>query len=246
MITVDIEQFKELEKDLKTFHSRAFPFATRETLTQAAFKSQQLARKDVRIKMVTRNKFTEKSILFKKAKTLNIRRQSASVGSIADYMEAQEFGGVKRKAGSEGVAIPTSFSAGQGRQKSRTKVAGLRNKNNIRNIRLKGRARKSRNRKQALLFKMQDAVKSGNRFIFHDFGGGRKKGIFRVVGGSRNSKRDVLSGSKLEMVYDLTEQTVNIPKLPWLKPVIDTTQILMPAMYRKAVLFQAKRLGLFK
>ena len=94
--------------------------------------------------------------------------------------------------------------------------------------------------------KTQGAVRSGKRYIFHDFGSGRKKGIFRVVGGGRNFKRGMPKGVRLRMVYDMTEQVVDIPKLPWLKPAVDTTQVLMPGMYRKAVIFQAKRLGLFK
>ena len=244
MITVDTSQFKELEKDLKTFHSRAFPFATKNTLNSAAFKARELAQKDIRVKMITRNKFTARSVIVEQSRTLNIRRQSSSVGSTLDYMEVQEFGGTKRKTGKEGVAIPTSFSAGQGEQVPRTKLP--RKPNNIRNIRLKGRTRRAHNRKQALLFKMQDAVRTGKRFIFHDFGGGRKKGIFRVVGGGRSFKRGIPKGAKLRMVYDMSEGSVDIPKNPWLKSAVDTTQILMPAMYRKAVMFQAKRLGLSK
>ena len=244
MITVDTSDIKELEKDLKAFHARAFPFATKNTLNSAAFKARETWQKDIRVKMITRNKFTERSILVEQSRTLNVRRQSATVGSTADYMIDQEFGGTKNKTGKEGVAIPTSFSAGQGEQVPRTKLP--RKPNNIRNIRLKGRTRTARNRKQSLLFKMQDAVTTGKRFIFHDFGSGRKKGIFRVVGGGRRFKRGMPKGAKLRMVYDMSEQVVDIPKNPTLKPTIAATQILMPGMYAKSLKFQAKRLGLFK
>ena len=246
MITVDTKQFAELEKDLKVFHSRAFPFATKNTLNSAAFKAQEMARTNIRLDMINRNKFTERSVLVEQSKTLNVRRQSSVVGSTADYMEDQEFGGTKNKTGKEGVAIATSFSVGQGRQAPRTKVSGPRSPNRLSNIRLRGRKRTTRNRKQALLFKIQGAVTTGKRFIFHDFGGGKKKGIFRVVGGSRNFKRGGPKGARLEMVHDMTEQLVVIPRNPWLKPAVDATQKLMPGMYRRAVTFQAKRLGLFK
>ncbi len=245
MITVDTKQIKELEKDLKAFAHRAYPFATKNTLNQSAFKARELAQKDINVKMITRNKFTERSVLVEKAKTLNVRRQSASVGSTLDYMADQEFGGTKKKTGKEGVAIPTSFSVGQGEQQPRTKVAGLRSPNNIRNIRLR-KGRTARNRKQALILKMQGAVSTGKRFIYHDFGSGRKKGIFRVVGGSRKFKRGTPKGVKLRMVYDMTEQVVDIPRNPWLKPAVDTTKILMPAIHAKSLTFQAKRLGLFR
>ena len=241
MINVDTLEIDELEKELKTYANRAFPFATKNTLNSAAFKARELIQKDIRVKMVTRNNFTERSILVDQSRTLNVDRQSATVGSTVDYMETQEFGGTKRAGGSEGVPIPTSYSAGQGEQQPRTKLPRKPN-----NIRLRGRTRKARNRKQALLFKMQDAVTSGKRFIFHDFGGGKKKGIFRVVGGSRNFKRGMPRGAKLRMVYDLSEKIVNIPKTPTFKPAVATTQILIPGMYRKAIEFQVRRYGLFK
>ena len=245
MINVDTIDIEELEKELKTYAKKAFPFATKTTLNNAAFKARELIQKDIRVKMVTRNQFTERSILVDQSKTLNVRRQSATVGSTADYMKTQEFGGTKRAGGSEGVPIPTSYSAGQGEQQQpRTKLP--RKPNNIRNIRLRGKTRKARNRKQALLFKMQDAVTSGKRFIFYDFGSGKKKGIFRVVGGSRKFKRGMPRGARLRMVYDLTEKIVDIPKTPMFKPVVATTQVLIPAMYRKAVEFQVRRFGLFK
>lgn len=244
MFKVNTIEVDELEKELKTFGKRAFPFATKNTVNTAAFKARGLIQKDIRVKMVTRNKFTERSILVEQSRTLNVDRQSATVGSTVDYMETQEFGGTKRAGGSEGVPIPTSYSAGQGEQQPRTKLP--RKPNNIRNIRLRGKTRKTRNRKQALLFKMQDAVVSGKRFIFHDFGGGKKKGIFRVEGGSRNFKRGMPRGAKLRMVYDLSEKIVAIPKNPTFKPAVSRTEVLIPAIYRKSLEFQVKRLGLFR
>lgn len=244
MFKVNTIEVEELEKELKTFARKAFPFATKNTVNKAAFQSRMLWQKDIRVNMITRNKFTERSVRVEQSRTLNVDRQSATVGSTADYMHEQEFGGTKRKTGKEGVAIPTSFAAGQGEAQPRTKLP--RKPNNIRNIRLRGRSRKARNRKQDLLFKMQDAVTSGQRFIFHDFGAGKKKGIFRVVGGSRNFKRGVPRGAKLRMVYDMTEQIVAIPKNPTLKPVVSRMEVLIPDIYRKSLEFQARRYNLFR
>lgn len=244
MFKVDLIEVEELEKELKTFARRAYPFATKATLNSAAFKARKLWKRDINVKMIERNTFTGRSILVEQSRTLNVDRQSSRVGSIAPYMKVQEFGGIKRTHGSEGVPIPTGFSAGQDNQQPRTKLP--RRANKIGNIRLRKNKRKSRNRQQALLFKMQDAVTSGKRFIFHDFGGGKKKGIFRVIGGARNFKRGMPKGVRLRMVVDLTESTVTIPRNPTLKPAVDRTLMLIPDMYRKALVFQVRRFNLFR
>ena len=114
MFAVDNRDIKKMERDIKTFAKDALPFATRKTVNDAAFQTQRIARVDVKNDMVNRNRFTVQSIQVDQARTLQISRQEAVVGSIADYMEDQEFGAVKSKSGKEGVAIATSYSAGQG------------------------------------------------------------------------------------------------------------------------------------
>lgn len=244
MFKIDDKDVDEFEAHLKTFGRRAFPFATKATLNSAAFKTRELAQKDIRVKMITRNKFTEKSVLVEQSRTLTVSRQSATVGSIADYMADQEFGATQRKKGEHGVALPTAYSAGQDGQQQRTKLP--RKPNKLSNIRLRKGKNKVKNKKQELLLKVMDAVKTGKRYIFHDFGGGKSKGIFRVIGGSRSVKRGWPRGATIRMVYDLSKPSVTIPRNPWLKPAVNRTQVLMPDMYEKALRFQLKRLGLFK
>lgn len=242
MIEIDDRQIKEFEKDLKTFAHRAYPFATKSTLNSAAFSAQKTARRDVKTKMVTRNRFTEQSIQVDQARTLNVRRQAATVGSIADYMEEQEFGGTNVKTGREGVAIPTGYSAGQDKQQPRTRLP--RKPNKLTNIKLKqNRQRRPKNRRQAIVFAIQDAINTGNRYIFLDLQ--RRKGIFKVIGGRKGMKRGT-SGAKLKMVYDLTQATTPIPRNPWLHPAIKHTEKLMPGMYFKALKFQLQRHNLFR
>ena len=233
MFKLDDSAIKGLEKDLKTFADRAFPFATKATLNKGAFTAQKLARKDVSIKMVERNRFTQQSIQVDQARTLNVRRQAATVGSIADYMEDQEFGAVKRKGGSEGVSIPTGYSARQEGQQTRTRVP--RKANKLASIRLSKVGSRASSRKQRNLIVIREAASGGNKFIFLDLG--RRKGIFKVVGGKRRPK--------IKMVHDMTEQSIRIPRNPWLKPAVDRTQILMPGFYRDALIFQLKRQNLF-
>ena len=56
MFGVDTKDVKKLERDLKTFASQAYPFATRQTINDAAFQTQRIARADVRSDMVNRNR----------------------------------------------------------------------------------------------------------------------------------------------------------------------------------------------
>ena len=95
---IDDKDIRRLEGDLKAFAERALPFATKNTLNQAAFMAQREAREGVRKTMTMRNQFTERSIQVDQARTLNIRQQAAIVGFIADYMEVQEFGGFETQS----------------------------------------------------------------------------------------------------------------------------------------------------
>lgn len=234
MIKIDDKEIKKFERDLKTFAGRAFPFATKSTVNGAAFTTQKTAKRDIRVKMVTRNRFTEQSVRVEQARTLKVDRQVAVVGSIADYMKDQEFGGVNVKRGSEGVAIPTSYSAGQENQQPRTRLP--RKPNKLANIQLKRRRRGAVSRKQRNVAAVKAAAESSNKYVFLDLG--KRKGIFRVVGGKRKPK--------LKMVYDLTRTVTPIPKNPWLKPAVDHTRQKIPDIYLKALQFQANRAGIFK
>lgn len=231
MFGVDTKDVKKLERDLKTFASQAYPFATRQTINDAAFQTQRIARADVRSDMINRNRYTEQSIRVEQARTLAVSRQSATVGSIADYMETQEFGGVKTKNGSEGVAIATSYSAGQSGERTRLP----RKPNKLANIQLQKRTRPGHSRKQKNLVAVLTAATSGHKFVFLDLG--KRKGIFRVTGGKRNPQ--------VRMVHDLTRSSVRIPKNPWLKPAFDEAARMVPAFYADALRFQLRRRGLF-
>jgi len=244
MFQIDDAKIQKLEKDLKFANEKALPFATRNTLNKAAFIARSISQSNIRSKMVTRNKWTEKSIQVERSNTLRISNQTASVGSTEAYMEDQEFGGSKVSRGREGTPIPTAYSAGQGRSSFRSKLP--RKANKLQNIALrKFRGRRPKNRKQEHLFKVQQAVKTGKRYYYHEFDNGTK-GIFRVIGGSRRIKRGWPSGAKIEMVYDMSRKSVRIPANPWLRPAVDKTIPHIQKIYQKSLEFQLKRLGLFK
>ena len=243
--SIDDSDIEHFERELETFAKRALPFATRQTLNSAAFSAQKTARNNIKNQMITRNTFSVRSVQVDKARGLNIRTQESIVGSIADYLAVQEFGGAKSKQGKEGVSIPTSASAGQPNS-SQPRRRLPRAANSMSAIQLKrSRKRKPKNRKQEILFKIQDAVTTGNRYIFLDLG--RRQGIFRVVGGSaRGLKRGGPKGAKLRMMHDLTRDTVIIPPNPWLKPAQLSAIRKIPAFYEKALIFQMKKHNLFR
>ena len=234
MIGVDDKEIKEFEKDLKAFAHRAYPFATKNTLNKSAFHAQGLARNGIDAKMIQRNKFTKQSIQVDQARTLNVNRQSASVGSIADYMEDQEFGTTKRKQGKEGVSIATGYAAGNQGQQPRMRLP--RKANKMENIKLRRQRKRGSNRKQQNIIAIRQAATSGRKYVFLDLG--RTKGIFKVIGGKRRPK--------IKMVHDMSRDSVVIPSNPWLKPAVDATRLVMPEFYRDALVFQLKRQGLFR
>jgi hypothetical protein len=234
MFKIDDSDIKKLEADIKTFASRSLPFATKKTLNDAAFAAMKMSRADIKSNMVTRNSFTVSSVRVNQARTLNIGRQAATVGSTADYMEDQEFGATKQKKGKEGVNIPTSYSAGQGEGAGvRTRLP--RKANKMAMINLGNKRIRAQSRKQQNLIAIQQAATTGRKFVFLELQ--RSKGIFKVVGGKRRPK--------IKMVHDLSRNSVIIPKNPWLKPAFDDAARMVPAFYADALRFQAKRNGLF-
>lgn len=233
MFKIDDREVKKLEAQLKAFKREALPFATKATINSAAFETRKVWQRNIAVKMVERNRFTKASVRVVQSKTLNIHTQSARVGSIAPYMDDQEFGKVKMKRGEEGVSIATGYAAGQENAQPRTRLP--RKANKLASIRLRKQSRKGHGRRQKNLIAVREAASSGHKFVFLDLG--RRKGIFRVTGGKRRPS--------VKMVYDLTSTSVVIPKNPTLAPSVAHVQVQLPKLYAKALRFQLKRHGLF-
>jgi len=234
MIKVDTLQIKEYENMLLKFKDKAFPYATRQTVNALAFETQKIAKHIARNKMITRNKFTINSIRVDKAKSLNVSKQESLVGSIADYMETQEFGATKNKRGKEGIPIATSYAAGQEGATPRTKI--VRKPNKLQNIQLQRKQRKAKSRRQRNIMAIQEAAKSNKKYIFLELE--KTKGIFKVIGGKKNPR--------IKMVYSLKEQSVRIPKNEWLNPATESASKKKDKIYKEALEFQLKKFGLFR
>jgi len=234
-VKTDFKEIDELVDDLNKLKRSAYPKATRNTLNKAAFSAQRIARKDIGGGMTLRNKFTQRSILVDKARGLNPRNQIALVGSTADYMETQEFGGSKSRRGKVGIGIPTGYSSGEGENATPRKKLPRR-PNQVANIRLSARKPRARSRKRRNIAKVRLARQTNSRFVFLHLR--RSKGIFKVVGGKRNPK--------IKMVHNLSKTRVRIPKNPWLRPAAEKAQRLMPSFFRESLNAEINRLNLFR
>lgn len=228
MIKINLKQVKEMEARLGDMKKIAVPFAVRNTLNQAAFQSQTVARRDIQRNMIIRNKFTKQSIRVETAKDL--RRPEAVVGSVEKYMETQEFGGTKSKKAKNGVPLATSFSSGEGRgTKPRKKLS--KPSNRLLNIQL-GSKGKGRTRKQRNLFKVRQAAASGSKIVYLKTA--RAKGLYRVTGGKRNPE--------VEMIFNLSRTSVKIKRNPWLRPAVLKVGKRLPQIHFLSLQFQFKRL----
>lgn len=244
MFELDVRDIDKLERQLETFNKRGIPYATRECINKSAFHAQKISRQMIESDFINRNHYTKQSVRVDMSRTLDTQHQYSVVGSDVEWMERQEFGGRVSKKGDEGHPIATSYAAGQRRAKSRTKLPTRRNKLKTIALSKKGK-RTAKNNKQSLVFKVQDAVDSGDRVIFHDFGEGKSRGIFRVVGGKSGYKRSWPKRTKLQMLYNLSRDSVTTPKKPWLKPSVLKTKPMMEEFYYDALQYQIDKLQLF-
>lgn len=242
MIRPDLSDIRQFEKDLSAFASRALPFASRQAINKTAFDARADVQARIDDQLVQRNKFTRNSIRVEQTRSLRIENQRAVVGSIAPYFDDLEFGNVKTRTGKEGVPIATSYSAGQDGQQPRTKIP--RKPNRMQNITLAARRRKPKHRRQANLFAVQDAVTTGKRVVFLDFG--RTKGLFRVLGGRKRFKRGWPKGARIKMLWDMSRTTVRTPSHDLFSGMVREIEPTWATNYHEALTFQARRAGLFR
>lgn len=229
MIRINMQGAKELETKLARLNKRGLPFAMRNTMNDAAFKTREVAQRTIRRNMVTRNKWTERSVQVEKAR--NPMRIEARVGSLQPYMSTQEFGGTKRKKRKEGVPIATGTASGEGMSPTPRKRVP-RAVNRLQRIQLKRKVR-GKNRKQRNVAAVKEAAASNNKYVFMDLG--RTKGIFKVMGGKRKPR--------VKMIWSLKHQSVNIPRNPWLAPSVKrVTEKMLPTLYARRLTQQLDRL----
>lgn len=201
-IQIDLSEMDRMTRGLKLLDAQILPAATRNAINITAFDVRKRYQANMRSQLVLRNKFTVRSVRVDKAESFRIGRQEAIVGSVAPYAEKLEKGETRRKGGSEGVPIPTSYSAGQAsRAKPRTRLT--RKPNLMKNIQLNRGGSTGGSQKQRNRIKIRTATDKGaNKFVYLDTG--RRKGIYRVLPPKRRPN--------IKMVYDLTRPSVTSPK----------------------------------
>lgn len=225
MFSIDDRDIKKLERRLRALNERGLPFATRETLNKMAFEAQTLGRKNIAEKMILRNKYTTQSVRVEMARGSNINAQQSKMGSIADYMDEQELGGIKQRKSGRAVGIPTSFAAGQGRgTKPRTRLP--RNSFKMGMIMLRRGQKRGANRRQQNAINIATSL---GGFTYLDLG--RRKGIFKI------DKK-----GNPTMLHDLTRSSVRIPMLRWMYPAVSKVTDRRGEFYRRALEFQLSRL----
>jgi hypothetical protein len=229
VLKIDDKGIERLERHLKAFKSRAYPFATKATLNKAAFNTQTVARANLRKDFILRNKWTEQSVRVEMARTLRVANQSAHVGSIADYLEDQEFGNgaVKSSKSRVGHPIATPYASGEGSVPRKRLPRAPNRRKNIR-LRRRGRAAKSQKQKNAIAIA---TARKGTGYAWLKVG--KRKGIYRVT------------ATSVRKVWDLSRKSVRIKKRPWLGPATDVVVPLLPRFYRDALKFQLRKHGIF-
>lgn len=238
MIKADLSEWEDLENKFKIFAKRAYPFATKFALNDAAFMARGVARNDIKQKMILRNQWTKKGIKVEKVRGLNVDRQFSLVGSVDDYMERQEFGGTLRKKGKRGKQIYTAESAGLARgTQPVTKLPVPTNRmGKTGKITLLKRSTAGGTKKQQSQTRIRQAVRAKQRHVYLELSG-KAKGIFLIKG--RGKKK------KITLVQDMSRDSVRTPPNPWLRPAVLRVAKQLPRIFHRQMVRQAKRHRLF-
>jgi hypothetical protein len=234
MFDVDTKQMKQLARAVKEINDVAFPIANAAALNNAAFAARKVYKDEADRSMTLRNNWTGRSVQVDKARGKVIAKHEARTGSTEQYMEDREFGATEMAKGKHGVPLPTSWAAGQENARPRTKM--VRKANQLRIIRITGR-----NRQQSNVRTVQEAVRTGKRYVFLESKTRRKKGIYKVLGGRKKFNRGWPPGARLKMVWDLTQKATSTPANPMLGRTVEKVFKRMPEFYIKALQFQLDR-----
>ena len=228
-IKVDMREIVELEKDLGVFARKAMPFATRQTLTGTAFKAREHAQNEIQSRFQIRSRtYLPKSVAVTQARGLDVSRQFAAVGSIRDVGLKLESGETQDRA-----SVPTPYSSGESRG-ARPRKRAVRRPNRWNRVR-PARQRGSGPQARIRTIKAAASRPASQRFAVIDTRRGRA--LVKLVGGKRNSRVEVVQG--------LPTSPVRTPAQPWLKPAVLKAQKDSPAIYLKAMQYQARRHRLF-
>lgn len=227
-IRFDSPDLIDLRNRLYEMARKGVPHAGRNALNRAAFATREQWQRQIYFDLTTRNAWTARSIQVDQARGLDVARMEATVGSAAPYMRTQEEGGVEQKQGKHGVAVPTPVASGEGRG-ARPRRRMVRGPNKLPNIQLTARIGGTQKQRNAIA--ISGALRTGRRHVFLETE--NKKGLFRISGGKRRPK--------IDMVWDLTKPSVRIPATPTLQPALQAVQRRLPDILVRTLLEQLQR-----
>lgn len=225
--SVDTSELAQLEASLARLSRRAIPYAARNTLNAAAFEGRREWVDQIEKTFTLRNKWTTRSLRVVKARGTSMRGMQATLGSVAPYMATQEEGGVLRRTGKHGVAIPTSVASGEGRG-ARPRRRMVRRPNRLPSIQLGARGLSSMSKRQRNAVAISLAQRAGRKFVFLELE--RRKGIFRLSGGKRRPR--------LDLVWDLSRPAVRIPQSGTLERALRSILPTLPRIQERALVDQ--------
>lgn len=226
-VKVDLSDLKRLSRDLKAVSERALPHASRNALNDAAFEARKLWQEQMKDKFILRNDWTTRTLNVQRAKGTNVATMESSVRSNQAYLVTQEYGGF------DSGSVPTGVATGEGRGANPRKKL-VRKPNKMGNISLGQRHRRG-TRKQRNAVALHLAASSGKKFVFLELN--KKKGLFRLSGGKKQPK--------LDMVWDTTSKSHRIRATPTLGPAIQRLERELPRIMTKALMDQLKRHKVF-
>lgn len=250
---LDVSQIEKFEKQtLDKIKKFAFPLAIQNTLNTAAFTTMRQSRKTIREDFEDRNKFTERSILVNKAKTLKISEMVATAGSKAEYMLDQEEGRKVSSKGKQGLRIPTGAAAGQRQQFPRKKVIKKQFRRGQFKLANTSGVIKAKSRAQFILMSIRVAALRGRSpFVFLSFGGG-KAGIYKVIprgaapsprykrGKSKITRKNkwgrpkgTPGREKLVLIHSFAHKSITIPESKWLSKNANQVGKSLPKIFEK-------------
>lgn len=230
-ISVKVTGAKEMARDLAKMRKSAVPYAMRAFVNGAAFETRTIWQREIRSSFTNRNQYTARSVRVDQAKTLDVSKMVATVGSVADYMGTQESGGVvKGKTGHK--VIPTAVAAGQADLSKRTRLVRGRFYLGAINVAHPG-AHGGRRQSNAIAIAI--ARKTGkNIALLTKRNGG--KGLFLISGGKR--------ALRTRMLWDVSRASVHVKAEPTLERSLAAVRPKLQHMLEAALRQQLQRLNL--
>lgn len=208
--------------------------ASAKGLNRTAKGAELFAKKNVKQKMTTRNKWTVGSI--KSTRTplgRPIKKQFVLVGSLQPYLADQE-DGAKLSRTKVGRRITTARGSREGRTAyPRKKVA--RGGNRSKSIKLKKQRRVLRAKTRGVQAKInvERARKAGRKFVYLNLGQD-KKGIFRV------NKKSIV------MIHRIMDRQLTVRPRKWFEPAVDKARKAAPSAFRLELQKAITTSGIFR